>query len=116
MSAALDLPNIEMGATYRHTLFWTNQAKVPIDLTNATARMQIRSDVASPDILWQLTTEDGGILIVPSEGRISLFISAINTALLTTSGGVYDLEVVFSDGSVERLVEGSVAFSPEVTR
>lgn len=34
-----------------------------LDLTGCTARMQIRNKVSSPDILCELTTENGGIVI-----------------------------------------------------
>jgi hypothetical protein len=115
-ATTLDLPDIEKGSTYRHTLYWTDKAKNPINLSSTTARMQVREAVDSAGFLLDLTSSNGGITIGAFEGKLALFISASATANLLGSGGVYDLEVQFSNGDVVRLIQGEVSFSPEVTR
>jgi hypothetical protein len=50
-----------------------------------------------------------------SSGEITLSISATDTASLA-EGGVYDLEIIASDGTVERVVEGNFYLDLEVTR
>ncbi|HQO28106.1 MAG TPA: hypothetical protein PKY22_01075 [Accumulibacter sp.] len=49
-------------------------------------------------------------------GEITLSISAADTALLAAGVGVYDLEVAFANNQVDRILEGNVKISPEVTR
>jgi len=49
-------------------------------------------------------------------GKIELYISSADTSALVGFGGVYDMEVYFSNGDVIRLIEGRVTFKPEVTR
>ena len=49
-AAKIELPIIEKGATYRHTLVWNDTLGMPINLTGATARMQVRSSVISPGV------------------------------------------------------------------
>lgn len=89
----------------------------PQDLTGYTARMHIRKAVSSPDPpLFSLTTENGRIQLTPAEGRIVLLVSATDTALLSFSTAVYDLELVSGGGVVTRLLQGSVSLSREVTR
>lgn len=117
--AAFRLPiTILQGETLRRTMVWKAGAPaVPVDLTGCTARMQVRSEVGSPDVLLELTTANGHIEIEPLDGEITLLLSAAETAAITSwQRGVYDLEVVHSDGSVRRLLEGSVKVKPEVTR
>jgi hypothetical protein len=116
MAASLDLPDIDKGATYRHTLFWKDKLKVAINLTGVTARMQIRDDVDSALVRLELTTSNAGLVITPLLGRIDIYISNAVTSALPGYGGVYDMEFVFPSGDITRLVEGSINFIPEVTR
>jgi len=117
MSASkLNLPVVEKGATYRHTLYWKNSTNTAINLTGCTAKLQVREAVDSASTLLELSTVNGGIIITPLLGQIDLYISSTTTTGLTGTGGVYDLEVYFSNGDVVRLVEGKVVFKPEVTR
>jgi hypothetical protein len=113
----LDL-TIEQGATFRHQLQvkqGDGTGAPAADLTGYTARMQIRTEVGSPNILISLTTENGRITITPLTGLIDLQISATDTAALAFEVAAYDLELV-SAGVVTRLVQGKVKLSPEVTR
>jgi hypothetical protein len=108
---------IEKGATFSLRLTRRNPDSTPLDLTGCTARMQIRQSVAAPEVLLELTTVNGKIVIDGPAGTIDLEISATETAaLVATKPGRYDLEVVDALGKVKRLVEGSVGFSAEVTR
>lgn len=88
----------------------------PVDLTNFTARMQIRSDINSADIIVSLTTENGGITLGGANGMITLLISATATAAFTFQSAVYDLEIVDAGGVVTRLLSGNITLSQEVTR
>lgn len=108
---------IEQGATYTRTFQLKNKETQEIlDLTGCTARMQIRLKVKDANILHSLTTENGGIEIEVLTGKISILISAEDTALFEFKTGVYDLEVVYPTGVVVRLLEGGVGVSFEVTR
>lgn len=112
---------IIQGATYTQSLTWKTAAdedatKTPVDLTGCTARMQVRAKVGASEVLLTLTTENGGISLGGTAGTIDLLIDAEDTAELTWSAGVYDLEIVYPGGQVRRLMYGTVAVSPEVTR
>lgn len=85
------------------------------NLTNHTARMQVRRTIESTTVLISLTTENGRISIDGSGGIITLLITAADTAALTSSG-VYDLEIIDSSGNVSRVIQGSFTLSQEVTR
>ena len=114
MLAGLLNLTIEQGATYVLPFVYQDEAGNPINLTGMTARMQLRRQFASDSALLSLTTENGRIAITPLEGKITLSISATDTALLTGSG-VYDLELV-NGPTVSRLLEGSFDICNEVTK
>ncbi|MEZ2293932.1 hypothetical protein [Variovorax sp. RCC_210] len=108
---------IDQGATFTKTVTWkTGKPPAPVDLTGAAARMQIREKLEAPEVLIELTTTNGGIVLGAAVGTVTLRIEADATAAITWRTAVYDLEVVFADGTVRRLLSGSVAVSPEVTR
>lgn len=87
----------------------------PYPLTNHTARMQVRRTIESTTPLITLTTENGRISINGASGLINLSITAADTAAITSSG-VYDLEIISSNGLVSRVIQGTFTLSPEVTR
>ncbi len=89
---------------------------VAVDLTGCTARMHVRSKVDASTTLLELTTENGRIVLGGVTGSITLKLSATETSALNWTNGVYDLEIVYLDGRVRRLISGSVVISPGVTR
>lgn len=108
---------IEQGATFEKIVTWKcGDPPAPVDITGCTARAHIRPEVASPVVLLELTTENGRIVLGGVEGTIQIYISALDTELITWDSGVYDLEIVFPGGRVVRRLAGGVSVSPEVTR
>jgi hypothetical protein len=114
--------NIELtiykGSTFVKAVQWkSGSPAVPVNLTGCTLRMQIRKTATDATILDSLTTENGKLEITSAiEGRIAIKIAAATSSAYTFDRGVYDLEVVFLDGSVYRIIEGAVTTVPEVTR
>jgi hypothetical protein len=109
---------IYQGSTFKQPISWkTGPLKLPVDMTGFKVRMHIREKLNLPDILVSLNTENGGIeLTTPLAGVFTLKMSASDTSLLTFKRAVYDLEIVYPDNTVIRLLEGSVSLSLEVTR
>lgn len=111
---------IYQGATFRKRLRWTNKATgTPLDLTGCKARMQVRAEVESTEVLLELTTENGGITLGGTAGTIDFYVGATATAAFTWTSGVFDLEIVHPGAlpdDVTRLAQGPVSVSPEVTR
>lgn len=89
---------------------------VPINLTGWTARMQARRKVDDPVVLFNRTTENGGIVLGGTAGTVDIVMDAVKTSEFDWKNGVWDLELVAPDGTVTRLAEGSISVSPEVTR
>ena len=102
------------GATWDYTLTWTISA-TPVNLTGYTARMQVRKLHSSPTAVLSLTNL-AGITLGGSAGTIVLAATATQTAAITASTYVYDLELVSGAGVVTRLLEGTMTVDAEATR
>jgi len=87
-----------------------------INLAGFTARLQARSKIDSPTIIFSLTTENGGIVLDHTNKTIALNITAEATALLTFSSAVYSLEIISNTGVVTPFVGGVLTLVKEVTR
>lgn len=124
MPAAKYSFKVEQGATLTFNVQWTDDSGTPVDLTTYDdAKMQIRSDYAdiNGNTLYATLTSSldsspsNTGLFLSSSGTINVFLSADTTEGFTFEEGLYDLEL-YKGGVVERLLEGKVTVSKEVTR
>lgn len=118
-AATLNL-TIEAGARFTKCLIWKDADGNEISLSSYGARLQIRPETCSDDILLEATTTNGRIILEPSSetGKILIDIGATVTKDIDWTEGVYDLEL-FDTGdadNVTRLVEGLVLAVANVTR
>lgn len=105
----------DQGATFSRVITWKNSNGTPIDLTNYTARMQVRANYPATTTVLNLTTENGGITLGGAAGTITLAATATATAAISADQYVYDLELI-TGAQVTRVVEGTFTVTPEVTR
>lgn len=118
--------NIQQGSSYDLMLVVKDANGDPKDLSNHSARMQVRTSYGSSTPVVDVSTANGGITINSSEGAILIQIPAANTANikvdLTKSAKppysvyVYDLELTDSLGKISKLIYGDVTVYGEVTR
>jgi hypothetical protein len=107
----------DQGATLHETVVWKDSARTPINVTNYTARMQVRSAIDSEQVVLSLTTENGRISVLGAEGRFDMTVSAIDMTSVEAGKYVYDLEIVApATGVVDRLIQGNFIIRGEVTR
>lgn len=92
------------------------QFGTPVDLTGFTARMTIKNKVGGTELL-SLTVANNRITIDAAAKVVALNISAEDTAAITWTTGVYDLEMVSgaTQAVVTALLSGRVTVSKEVT-
>lgn len=88
----------------------------PVNLTGCTAKMQLRASPSSTEVLFELSTENGRIKSMSSNGYIELVITDEDTGGITFQSAVYDLVISFPDGTKKRLIEGKITISDGVTR
>lgn len=102
---------IEQGATFRTTLNVEDTAGTAINLYAYTAESQMRKSYYSSSATSITATVTG-----TANGEITLFMSAANTANVTSGRYVYDVKVTSPANIVTRVVEGIVTVLPSVTR
>ena len=111
---------IEQGATYTLNLSYKDSDGDVINLSSGyTSRMKIRESVGGTIIT---STESGdspknttSIALAASGNNIIVTISATNTATFDFDNAVYDLELVAGAGVIDRVIEGRVFLSKEIT-
>ena len=131
MSAGRYSFTIEQGATTNFEIQYKDSNNTPIDLTNYTGKLQIRSTFAqnSGELYLTLSSSlnsDGTGLnfsgsngtTPPTSGSIGVYISACTSSALTFNEALYDLELYSGSGDCSytvRLLEGRVQLSKQVT-
>lgn len=115
MSAGKYNFEIEAGATFTRTITYKDSEDTAIDLTGADVRMQIRDSYGEGDPLVSLSSPSSGITFTSNTGEFVITITATQTDNLNVRQGVYDIEIEYQSGTVERVLEGRVKVSPQVT-
>lgn len=103
---------IERYATFNETvLVYTDEAgTLPLDFTGADACMEIRPKIDSGgygSILISLNPSNGRLTLGGTLGYIELYIADEDTNL-TPATYYYDIKIKNVDGTVDRILEGSV--------
>lgn len=108
---------IDKGATFTMRAIWMDSAGALMNLTQFSARMQIRKSHKDETVMVSLTSDPaGGIVLGGAAGTVDITITDETTSAIQGARGVYDIELISFDGVVTRLLEGAVEFTPEVTR
>ena len=102
------------GSTFNRRLTYKID-DVPVNLNGYTSRLQVRESHYAQETIVALTS-GSGITLGGSAGTIDLLISASATAAFNAGNFVYDLEIQSTNGTIDRLIEGSFIVTPEVTR
>jgi len=111
---------VEQGTTYRLSVQWVavpvgGGPTTPINLTGYKARLQMRKAQQTAALI-SASTETGEFSVNGPTGTVTMKLSAIQTNELNIRSLKYDLEVVSPSGDVDRLLEGNVSVSPNITQ
>ena len=115
---------MERGATFRKTMIWKTgdltqpSTMTPVDITGYTGKMQVRSDVSSSAVLFELSTVNGRITLGGSAGTIVLYIPSTVTSAFTFKKAVYDLFLTSPSGSpsdVIKFMDGTITVATKIT-
>ena len=105
---------IKQGSTFSMSVS-LKEGESPFNLTDYTGRMQIRYNDHNGAVAADLNVDNGGIVVDVANNQIVIHISAEDTAKIDPLKCLYDLEIV-QDDYVERILEGIIRVSPEVTK
>jgi hypothetical protein len=122
MSAAKrNIGDAEQGATwskvYKYKTRQPSGASLPIDISNADIRMQVKDDFGGVEIL-SFTLGNGRVSITDGpNGTFTVTATAADMSAAPAGTYKYDLEIdLYNDGTmVKRLMEGCFVIRPEIT-
>lgn len=103
---------IQQGTTWERRWRITDpESGEPRDLSEWTARGQIRISHAEDTVLYEWTDID-----CDADGYVTIAVTPTESSAWTWRDAVYDLELVDPTGRVARIAQGAVRVSAEVTR
>ena len=109
--AAVSNLAIDQGTTFSVIFTVNDDTGTARNLTTFTARSQMRrSYYSTANTAFTVSIDN------PSDGEITLNLSANTSTSLRPGRYVYDVELVSNTSTVERIVEGIVTIYPEATK
>lgn len=99
------------GATYTVTVTWTDDNEDPVDLSEYTARFQVRGP--NSKLRLSLTNGDGIQIADPTNGQMVVLIDAATMASVKPGNYRYELELQLGD-FVTKLLRGDFKVVSEV--
>jgi hypothetical protein len=107
---------VDQGTTFTFQVQYTEDDEVtPIDLTGASAKLQVRDTKGGSKLAFTLTSPVGGITIDPLTGTLTIKMTPTQTNKLFYPKSSYDLMVVDSNSNRIKLLEGFLTLSRSVT-
>ena len=108
--------SINQGADwYINFVYEDTSTSTPINITNYTAALQLRSLPSDATAALSLTT-GAGITITGASGLVAVHATAAQTGAIDAGYYYYDLEITSPTNIVTRLVQGQILVSAQVTR
>ena len=107
---------VDQNTTFSFILEYKDSASVPISLTGATAKMQVRDTKGGSKLAFTLTSPStGGITIDEALGKLTIKMTPTQTNKLFYPKSSYDIMVIDSNGNRVKLLEGFITLSRSVT-
>jgi hypothetical protein len=106
---------VDQNATFSFIVEYKDNNGLPIDLTGATAKMQVRDTKGGSKLAFTLTSPAGGITITPLLGKLSIKMTPTQTSKLFYPKSSYDIMITDSNTNKIKLLEGFITLSRSVT-
>lgn len=107
---------VDQNATFNFQIQYTEDDEVtPIDLTGASAKLQVRDTQGGSKLAFTLTSPAGGITIDGPTGTLDVKITPTQTNKLFYPKSAYDIMVIDTNGNKIKLLEGFMTLSRSVT-
>ena len=106
---------VDQNATFSFVLEYRDNDGNAIDLTGASAKMQVRDTKGGAKLAVTLTSPSGGIVINPVNGKLTIKMTPTQTNKLFYPKSSYDVMVVDSNGNKIKLLEGFMTLNRSVT-
>jgi hypothetical protein len=106
---------VDQNATFTFIVEYKDNNNLPIDLTGATAKMQVRDTKGGTKLAFSLTSPSGGIVIDPTNGKLTIKITPTQTNKMFYPKSSYDIMITDSNSNKIKLLEGYMTLSRSVT-
>ena len=103
---------VYQGTTFTLSPVWKVD-NLPVNLTGYTAKMQVRD--ISGNLIVELSTSNGKIVITPALGQVAMTLTATQTAALAVGNYNYDLNLTDTASNVYKILEGAFILKASVT-
>lgn len=107
---------IEQGATFEFYCTYKNKTTgVPIDITGASIKIQIRTDADKTPIYATLNTPDEIEITNPTGGQFHVLMTDTLTSTFPNKDCKWDCFIKFADGRVKKFWSGDLTMIPNIT-
>lgn len=106
---------VDQNATFSFVVEYKDDNGNAIDLTGASAKMQVRDVKGGTKLAVTLTSPSGGIVINGPLGKVTVTLTPTQTNKLFYPKSVYDIMVIDSNANKIKLLEGFMTLNRSVT-
>ena len=106
---------VDQNATFSFVVEYKDNNGNAIDLTGASAKMQVRDVKGGTKLAVTLTSPSGGIVINGPLGKLTVTLTPTQTNKLFYPKSVYDIMVVDTNVNKIKLLEGFMTLNRSVT-
>jgi hypothetical protein len=106
---------VDQNATFSFIVEYKDENDNAIDLSGASAKMQVRDTKGGTKLAVTLTSPSGGITIDGPNGKLTVKMTPTQTSKIFYPKSSYDVMVVDSNGNKIKLLEGFMTLNRSVT-
>ena len=106
---------VDQNTTFTFIVEYKDNNDLPINLTGATAKLQVRDTKGGSKLSFTLTSPSGGITIDGPNGQLTCKMTPTQTNKLFYPKSSYDLMVTDTNLNKIKLIEGFLTLSRSVT-
>ena len=106
---------VDQNATFSFVVEYKDENDNAIDLSGASAKMQVRDTKGGSKLAVTLTSPSGGITIDGPNGKLTVKMTPTQTSKIFYPKSSYDVMVIDSNGNKIKLLEGFMTLSRSVT-
>ena len=106
---------VDQNTTFSFVVEYTDSNSLPINLSGATAKMQVRDTKGGSKLSFTLTSPFDGIVIDGPLGKVTCTMTPAQTNKLFYPKSSYDIMITDSNNTKTKLLEGFLTLSRSVT-
>lgn len=106
---------VDQNTTFSFTVEYLDNNNLPINLSGATAKMQVRDTKGGSKLSFTISSPFEGIVIDGPAGRVTCTMTPAQTSKLFHPKSSYDLMITDTNNTKTKLLEGFLTLSRSVT-